>query len=153
MNGASIDRDRPERRSRVMVRAGLCLCVIVCGLVLRRFGPGLGLSAFVVKYGGSLLWGTMVYFLVALTAAKLSRRSVALISVLIAICVELFRLLHAPWLDEFRLTLPGALLLGRVFSAWNILAYGVGIGFGVLLDRLRMWALTRAWLPAPHSPS
>jgi hypothetical protein len=76
-----------------------------------------------------------------------------LISVLIAVCVELFRLVHAPWLDEFRLTMPGAVLLGRVFSAWNVLAYGVGIGFGVLLDRLGMCVFTRAWLPAPHSPS
>jgi Protein of unknown function (DUF2809) len=135
MNGASIDRDWPERRSRVTVRAGLCLCTIVCGLALRGVGPGLGLSAFVVKYGGSLLWGTMVFFLVALAAANLPRRSIALISVLIAISVELFRLVHAPWLDAFRLTLPGALLLGRIFSAWNVLAYGVGIGFGVLLDR------------------
>jgi hypothetical protein len=31
--------------------------------------------------------------------------------------------------------LPGALLLGRIFSGWNMLAYGVGIGLGVWLDR------------------
>jgi hypothetical protein len=37
-------------------------------------------------------------------------------------------------LDEFRLTLAGALLLGRIFSAWDILAYGAGIGLGMLLD-------------------
>ena len=136
MNGTSIDGDWPERRSRVIFRAALCLCIIVCGLALRGYGLHLGLSAFVVKYGGSLLWGTMVYFLVALAASNLSRHSIALIAVVIAICVELFRLVHAPWLDEFRLTLPGALLLGRVFSSWNVLAYGVGIGFGALLDRL-----------------
>jgi hypothetical protein len=147
MNGASIDRDRPERRSRVIVRAGVCLGIIVCGLALRGFGPGLGLSAFVVKYGGSLLWGTMVFFMVALAAPNLPRQSIALFSVLIAVGVELFRLVHAPWLDEFRLTLPGALLLGRIFSAWNMLAYGVGIGLGVLLDRLVVQAR------APHSPS
>ena len=135
MNGASIDRDRHERRSRDIVRAGVCLGVIVCGLALRGYGPGLGQSAFVVKYGGSMLWGTMVFFLVALAAPNLSRQSIALISVLIAISVELFRLVHLPWLDAFRLTLPGALLLGRIFSAWNMVAYGGGIGLGVLLDR------------------
>jgi hypothetical protein len=52
----------------------------------------------------------------------------------IAVFVELFRLVRAPWLDEFRLTLAGALLLGRTFSAWDILAYGTGIGLGMLLD-------------------
>ena len=136
MNGASVDCGRHERRSRLIVRVALCLCTIICGLAIRGYGRGLGLSAFVVKYGGSLLWGTMAFFLVALAVSNLSRRSIALIAVVIAICVELFRLVHAPWLDEFRLTLPGALLLGRVFSSWNVLAYGVGIGFGALLDRL-----------------
>ena len=29
----------------------------------------------------------------------------------------------------------GALLLGRMFSAWNMLAYGTGIAVGASLDR------------------
>jgi len=120
---------------------------------LRGYGPSFGLSTFVVKYGGSMLWGTMVFFLVALAALNLPRPGIALISVLIAICVELFRLVHTPWLDEFRLSLAGALLLGRVFSAWNMLAYGVGIGFAVLLDRMGIGLSQKAWLPTPHSPS
>jgi hypothetical protein len=45
------------------------------------------------------------------------------------------------WLDAFRLTLPGGLLLGRIFSAWNMLAYGVGIIFAVGLDRMTVDAL------------
>jgi hypothetical protein len=44
-------------------------------------------------------------------------------------------LYHAPWLDEFRLTTAGALLLGRVFSLWNILAYMAGILMAFWLDR------------------
>jgi hypothetical protein len=34
-----------------------------------------------------------------------------------------------------RLTLPGALLLGHIFSPWNMLAYGVGIALAMGLDR------------------
>ncbi len=64
---------------------------------------------------------------VAMMASHASRPSIALISAAIAVGVELFRLVHAPWLDAFRLTLPGALLLGRIFSPWNMLTYGVGI--------------------------
>jgi hypothetical protein len=60
--------------------------------------------------------------------------------------VELFRLVHAPWLDAFRLTTAGALLLGRVFSPWDVLAYGVGIALGMLLDRFAVPAFTRATL-------
>src|SRR5262245_38833893 len=42
---------------------------------------------------------------------------------------------HA-WLDAFRLTTAGALLLGRIFSLLNIVAYVVGILVGTWLDRL-----------------
>jgi Protein of unknown function (DUF2809) len=128
----------------LLVRGCLCLTIIVSGLVLRGCGFGLGLPAFVVKYGGSMLWATMVFLLVAMAAPVRSRWSVALMSAAITICVELFRLVHAPWLDAFRLTMAGALLLGRIFSAWNILAYGAGIGLGMLVDRLAMAAFTKA---------
>jgi Protein of unknown function (DUF2809) len=124
-----------------IIRASLCLLIILSGLALRGFGFNFGLSAFVVKYGGSLLWAAMVYFLVAMAASNASRPSIALISAAIVVGVELFRLVHAPWLDAFRLTLPGALLLGRIFSPWNMLAYGVGIIFAVGLDRLAVDAL------------
>jgi hypothetical protein len=81
------------------------------------------------------LWGTMVFFLVTITASGQPRGRVALVSATIAVCVELFRLIHYPWLDDFRMTLAGALLLGRIFSPWNMLAYGVGILSGMQLDR------------------
>jgi hypothetical protein len=128
----------PVGSAALAVRAGLCLGIIACGLALRRFGFGLGLPSIVVKYGGSILWGTMVFFLVAMLARHWSRGRIAVISIVIAIGVELFRLVHAPWLDAFRLTIAGALSLGRIFSPWDMLAYGTGIVFGILLDRLAM---------------
>jgi hypothetical protein len=131
----------------LIIRASLCLLIIVSGLALRGFGFSLGLSAFVVKYGGSLLWAAMVFFLVAIAASRSSRLSVVLISGAIAVGVELFRLVHTPWLDAFRLTLPGALLLGRIFSPWNMLAYGVGIALAVGLDRTAVDALAARLRP------
>nr|WP_246798253.1 DUF2809 domain-containing protein [Rhizobium leguminosarum] len=94
--------------------------------MLRRFGYAANLPFIVVKYGRSALWGTMVYLLVALIAAK-SRPAAIVTALLSAISVELLRLYHTPWLDAFRLTTAGALLLGRVFSLWNMLAYAIGI--------------------------
>ena len=137
----------------MIVRACLFVAVIISGLALRGFGLGLGLPALIVKYGGSLLWATMIFFLVAMAAPGLSRRNIGLISTGIAICVELFRLVHAPWLDTFRLTLPGALLLGRIFSAWDMLAYGVGIVLGMGLDRFAISIVTNVARESPHSPS
>ena len=119
-----------------IVRACLCAATIASGLALRALGLRLGLPAFIVKYGGSVLWGTMVFFLVAIAAPRLSRGRIALISAAIAIIVELFRLVHTPALDAFRLTLAGALLIGRIFSPWGMLAYGVGIMLAMGLDRI-----------------
>jgi hypothetical protein len=98
----------------------------------------------------------MVFFLVAMAAPTRSPSAIALISATVAICVELFRLVHTPWLDDFRLTTLGALLIGRVFSPWNMLAYGVGIVLAMWLDRLGISIFARARLSArdaPHSAS
>lgn len=124
-----------DLRSRATMIA-LCLATIASGLLLRRFGMGLGLPFGVVKHGGSLLWGTMVYLLLAVFAVHRPTFRLAILAALIALCVELSRLYHTPWLDAFRLTTPGALLLGRVFSPWNLVAYGAGIALGAGLDRL-----------------
>jgi hypothetical protein len=152
MNAISTNGHEASGKSPVIVRICLCVTVIISGLALRRFGLGLGLPATAVKYGGSILWGTMVCFLVAIAAPRLSQRNVALISAAIAVCVELFRLVHTPWLDAFRLTLTGALLLGRIFSPWDILAYGAGIGLAMGLDRLAVRDLDER-NSGPHSPS
>jgi Protein of unknown function (DUF2809) len=144
VNSASNNDDRQARRSLLIARAGLCLSIIVAGLALRGFGFGLGVPAFLVKYGGSLLWAAMVYFLVAMVASRLQPPRIALMTAAIAVGVELFRLVHTPWLDAFRLTIAGALLLGRIFSPWNLLAYGVGIVLAMGLDRLIVSAIPRA---------
>lgn len=135
MHGAQPDQPVAPMRTS-LIRAGLALAVIVCGLSLRWYGFPLGFPAFVVKYGGSLLWATMVFLLVGVCLSGLSRTQLAGIAMVIAIVVEFSRLVHTPWLDAFRLTTAGALLLGRIFSLWNLVAYAVGIAFGVWIDRL-----------------
>jgi len=119
-------------------RFAALLLTIVSGLTLRRFGYAADLPFLIVKYGGSLLWGSMVYFLLAFVMAGLVAGvrpvGVAVLALCLAICVELFRLYHTPWLDAFRLTTAGALLLGRIFSLWNIVAYAIGIAAAYALD-------------------
>lgn len=58
----------------------------------------------------------------------------ALIALALSATVEFFRLVHTPWLDAFGLTLAGQLLLGRIFSLRNLLAYAVGIAVAAALD-------------------
>lgn len=122
---------------RQLSRLAALLLVIVLGLALRRFGYAVDLPFIVVKYGGSALWGAMVYLLLALLFGRLRPAAIAVMALFVAISVELFRLYHAPWLDAFRLTTAGALLLGRIFSLWNMLAYTIGIAIACLLDPAR----------------
>lgn len=135
MHGAQPDQPVALLRAS-LIRAALALAVIVCGLSLRWYGFPLGLPALVVKYGGSLLWATMVFLLVGVLLPQLTRTQIAAIAAMIAVVVEFSRLVHTPWLDAFRLTAAGALLLGRIFSLWNLAAYAIGIAFGVWIDRL-----------------
>jgi len=139
MHGAQPDKPVAPLRTSLL-RAGLALGVIGCGLSLRWYGFPLGLPAFVVKYGGSLLGATMVLLLVGALLPRLPRSQLASIAAVIATVVEFSRLLHAPWLDAFRLTTAGALLLGRIFSLWNLVAYAIGILLGACIDRFAGWA-------------
>jgi len=147
MHGAQpLNGVAPLRTS--LVRAALALVVIAGGLSLRWYGFPLGLPAFVVKYGGSLLWATMVFLLIGVLLPRLTRAQLAAIAMAIAIVVEFSRLVHTPWLDAFRLSTAGALLLGRIFSLWNLVAYAAGIGFGVWLDRFAAMGGLVGWAKA-----
>jgi hypothetical protein len=106
---------------------------IAAGLALRL--THLGLPFVVVKYGGSMLWALMIYWIVSTIRPRWPITRAALASSLIASAVELFKLYYVPWLDAFRLTLPGALLLGRVFSIWDLAAYVFAIIAGAFGDR------------------
>jgi hypothetical protein len=113
----------------------VALVVIACGLLLRRFGYSIDLPFIVVNYGAAVLWGAMVYLLLAaLLAPRVRPPVIAGIAAAIAVALELFRLYHTPWLDAFRLTLAGALLIGRIFSIWNIVSYALGIALAYRAD-------------------
>ena len=124
-----------------LTRAALALVVIACGLSLRGCGFPLGLPAFVVKYGGSLLWATMVYLLVGVLLPRLTRGQLATIAAVIAVVVEFSRLVHVPWLDAFGLTTARANLLavesGGV-CGWDRARYLAGPPLGETQARRRL---------------
>lgn len=123
-----MQKPRSIRLSTILV-----LVTIASGLLI-RFGP-LGLPRFVTKCGGSVLWALMIYWIVSTLLSRWPVGAVALLTGTIATSVELLKRFHVPWLDSFRITLPGVLLLGRVFSVWDILAYWVAMPIGAVADR------------------
>jgi Protein of unknown function (DUF2809) len=105
---------------------------LACGLVWRMVP--LGLVAVLVKYGGSVLWAIMVYWLVAFFLPKKRPQTLAMVAGFVAAAVECFKLYHSPGLNAFRHTLAGQLLLGRVFSLRDIVAYWLAIAVTACFD-------------------
>jgi len=118
---------RPAPRSVLVIAA-----TIAAGLIL-RLSP-LGLPDIVVKHGGSILWASMVYMIVSTLRPCRSPRYSAIVATIVACAVELSQLCHHPLLDTFRATRPGALLLGRVFSVADLVAYGLSILTSAIAD-------------------
>jgi hypothetical protein len=110
----------------------LFLATVMAGLAV-RMAP-LGLPAVVVKYGGSMLWAVMIYWIVSAAMPRGRLPVVGLVAGAIATAVEFFKLYHSPGMDAFRLTLPGMILLGRHFSVRDIVAYWVAIGLAAWVD-------------------
>lgn len=119
-------------------RAGLhlaaALVVMVSGLVWRLVP--MGLPGFFLNYGGGVLWGAMVLLIVGAVTDDARWWFTPVVAGAIALAAELFRLYHAPALDAFRTTLAGALLLGRIFNPWNVVAYWLGIALALPLQRM-----------------
>ncbi|HEY0308688.1 MAG TPA: DUF2809 domain-containing protein [Acidobacteriaceae bacterium] len=94
----------------------------------------LHLPFFAWKYGGSVLWTVALYWTVAALLPRLRPAGVATISAILALLVELSRLVDQPTLNTFRETLAGKLILGRYFSLKDIAAYWIAIVAIVLVD-------------------
>ncbi len=117
---------------RALAYGGLMAMTLAAGLSM-RFAP-LGLPDFVVKFGGSTMWALMIYWVLAMMLRAWQPVGLMLLAGVIASAVEFLKLYRTLWLDAFRLTLPGILLLGRYFSGWDILAYWMALGVGAVVD-------------------
>ena len=105
---------------------------LVVGLVWRFVL--VGLPPFLYKYGGSVLWAAMIYWIVAFVCPAARPVRLALVAGVIATAVEFFKLVHTPALDAFRLTIAGKVVLGRFFYGSDFVAYYAGVGAGVAAD-------------------
>lgn len=118
----------PPRRVPALA---LAAALMAAGVALRTVprAEGWHLPLAVHHGGGGFLWGGMVYALVAAIRPSRWRIPACLTATLAMVAaVEGSRLVHAPALDAFRLTVAGQWLLGRVFAPSNIAVDGLGAG-------------------------
>lgn len=108
----------------------LIIGVIILGLLSREF------SNIFSKWIGDILWGLMVFFIMGFIFRDRTTRYTSIVSIVFSIGVEVAKLYHTPWIDAFRYTMIGGLLLGHVFSWSNILCYITGIAVGVICEKL-----------------
>jgi len=94
-------------------------------------------SPFWHKYGGDTLWALLMFlgFRCVLIRAPILR--VTLVSLAFCFAVEFSQLYHAPWIDSIRNTRLGALTLGSTFNAPDLIAYAVGVAFGIVVETIR----------------
>lgn len=112
----------------------VCVVLIVVGLTTRL--PFIVWPDGVGKYLGAALWGAMVYCIVRFIRPDARRCVSAAVAISFAALIELSQLWHLGWLDAFRRTSIGVLLLGRYFAVADIVAYAGGIVLAAGLDRV-----------------
>jgi len=126
--------------------AGLLLAVTIPTGILWRMAPW---PYLLWKYGGSILWTVALYLALILLFPRMRPAAAALTGAVIALAVELSRLLHTPAYDAFKASLSGRLLIGRFFSIYDIAAYWVALLALFCIDTTVQQRRTRL----AHNPS
>lgn len=110
------------------------ILTMLVGLASRRFRQQL--PSFVGEYSGDVLWALMLFLVVSFALAHRPLAQRCIISMVMALAVEVSQLYHAPWIDGIRSTTLGGLVLGFGFLWSDLVCYLVGIAAGVLTDRI-----------------
>lgn len=122
------------RRRNRLLQLALIVVVSILGIGSRRYGDHL--PGFIADYAGDTLWAVAAFLAIGLVMPRASTWVVAGLALLVSVAVELSQLYHAPWIDSIRCTTVGGLLLGFGFVWSDLACYAVGIGLGVLMERM-----------------
>lgn len=96
---------------------------------------------WLAKNAGDALYATMVFFALGCAWPAMTTRRAAVIALAFSCAIEASQAYHAPWLDAVRATLPGRLVLGQGFHAFDLVCYAIGVAIGVAIE-LRYRATT-----------
>ena len=89
---------------------------------------------FVTLYVGDSLWALMVFWCVCLLSPGWKPVWQIVLSIISSYAVEFSQLYQSQWVNEIRSTKLGALILGFVFKASDLIAYIIGIGTGAVIN-------------------
>jgi hypothetical protein len=118
-----------RRRSRIVYALAVAV-TIAAGLGSRA----VDLPWWLAKNAGDALYATMVFFALGCAWPAMTTRRAAAIALAFSCAIEASQAYHAPWLDAVRATLPGRLVLGQGFHAFDLVCYAIGVALGVALE-------------------
>ena len=108
-------------------------CAVIClGLLSRRMTDHLPDLINLVL--GDALWALMIYLLLGMVFRNWPVKKVAVVGLAFCFMIEISQLYHEPWIDNIRSTTLGGLVLGFGFLWSDLVAYSIGIGFGIGID-------------------
>jgi hypothetical protein len=126
--------DAALNRSRFLYVIAM-MAVIAAGLWWRSAANPV--SPFWHKYGGDALWALLMLLGFRCVLIRASSLRVTLVALAFCFAVEFSQLYHAPWIDSIRATRLGTLALGSTFNAPDLIAYGVGVTLGSVIEKIR----------------
>ena len=107
------------------------LISIFLGLASRNFNT---IPHFIREHAGDTLWAIMVYFLFRLLSVHKSPHKALFLSLVFCFFVEFSQLYQANWINTFRSTLFGGLILGKGFLPVDLVRYSIGIVLAYMVD-------------------
>ena len=111
----------------LMTFATICL-----GLLSRRLT--VYIPDIIDLFLGDSLWALMIYLLIRILFINWSIKKAASIGILFCFTIEFSQLYHSNWIDAVRKTTLGGLILGYGFLWSDLVAYLIGIVFGITID-------------------
>jgi len=121
--------NRKRNRLLYLLMASAVICL---GLLSRKMTDHLPDLANLVL--GDALWALMIYLLFGMVFRNWPVKKVAVIGLAFCFVIELSQLYHDRWIDGIRSTTLGGLVLGFGFLWSDLVAYSIGIGFGIIVD-------------------
>jgi hypothetical protein len=121
----------PAIRSRWRYAVAVAV-TIAAGLGSRAIASAL--PWWLAKNAGDALYATMVFFGIGFVAPRIRTSTAAAIALVFCAAIECSQAYHAPWLDAVRDTLPGHLVLGQGFHAFDLVCYVIGVTLGATLE-------------------
>jgi hypothetical protein len=106
----------------------LSIITIVIGLATRKL-PHL-FPAFISKYGGDTLWALLFFFLFRMVWINKAIWKVAFATYAFAVLIEVSQLYQATWINEWRASFMGQMILGHGFLWGDLICYAVGVLLG-----------------------